>query len=60
MYCNLKIFCLDADGTHARFVREIGSASEDGSRWVTSFATGRGCPDAVFVIRIRALWGSRG
>jgi hypothetical protein len=60
MFCHLKLFCVDADENQAQFVREFGSADQDDSQWVTSFATNRGCPDAVFVIRIRALWSSRG
>jgi hypothetical protein len=60
MYCRLKIFCKDADETQTRLVREFESANEDGAKWVTSLATNRGCPDAVIIIRIRALWSSRG
>jgi len=60
VYYNLKVFCLDADGTHARFVRELAPESEDTSEWETIFTTGRGSPDAVFIIRIRAMWGTRG
>jgi hypothetical protein len=61
MVWRLKMFCVDADETPARFVREFGSAGDDdGCRWVTSFATNRGCPDALMIIRIRALWSPRG
>lgn len=60
MYYNLKMFYVDADENPAQFVREFGAAGDNGSRWITSFSTNRGCPDALLIIRIRALWSPRG
>lgn len=60
MDCRLKIFCVDADESQARFVREIGRADAESPQRATG--SGEDCkrPDAVFVLLIRASWRKRG
>jgi hypothetical protein len=60
MDCSLKIFCVDADETQARLVREIGRADAESPQRATGSGEVRKRPDEVFVLLIRASWSERG
>jgi hypothetical protein len=57
---HLKIFCLHADEKEARFDREVEPEERNRPEWVSTFANNGGAPGPVLIVRIRALWSSRG